>query len=73
MQQKYLSIRQASLDLCKGLEPEDFVLQPIEDVSPTKWHLAHTTWFFENFILKKHLLNYSEFHPQFAYLFNSYY
>lgn len=73
MQQKYLSIRQASLDLCKGLEPEDFVLQPIEDVSPAKWHLAHTTWFFENFILKKHLPNYKEFHPQFAYLFNSYY
>ncbi|MEX1188684.1 MAG: ergothioneine biosynthesis protein EgtB [Bacteroidia bacterium] len=73
MIEKFLKVRQKTLELCRGLEPEDFVLQPIEDVSPTKWHLAHTTWFFENFILKKHLIGYKDFHPKYAYLFNSYY
>lgn len=66
-------VRKRTLDLCIGLQPEDFVLQSIEDVSPTKWHLAHTTWFFENFILKNHAQGYKEFHPKYAFLFNSYY
>lgn len=69
----FYEVRKRTLDLCIGLQPEDFVLQSIEDVSPTKWHLAHTTWFFENFILKNHAQGYKEFHPKYAFLFNSYY
>jgi ergothioneine biosynthesis protein EgtB len=59
--------------LCVGLEPEDYVVQSMPDVSPTKWHLAHTTWFFETFILKKFLPGYRAEVPEYAYLFNSYY
>ena len=59
--------------LCSGLEPEDYVVQSMPDVSPTKWHLAHTTWFFETFILKKFLAGYRAEIPEYAYLFNSYY
>ena len=59
--------------LCSGLEPEDYVVQSMPDVSPTKWHLAHTTWFFETFILKKFLAGYRPEIPEYAYLFNSYY
>src|SRR5205823_551330 len=59
--------------LCLGLEPEDYVVQSMPDVSPTKWHLAHTTWFFETFILKKFLPGYRAEVPEYAYLFNSYY
>ena len=56
-----------------GLEPEDCVVQSMPDVSPTKWHLAHTTWFFETFILKKFVAGYRTEIPEYAYLFNSYY
>jgi ergothioneine biosynthesis protein EgtB len=59
--------------LCADLEPEDCVVQSMPDVSPTKWHLAHTTWFFETFILKKFLPEYRAEIPEYAYLFNSYY
>src|SRR5439155_280715 len=59
--------------LCAGLEPEDYVVQSMPDVSPTKWHLAHTTWFFETFILKKLIAAYQSAIPDYAYLFNSYY
>jgi len=59
--------------LCANLEPEDFVVQSMPDVSPTKWHLAHTTWFFETFILKKFVSGYHAEVPEYAYLFNSYY
>ncbi len=59
--------------LCETLETEDFVVQPIVDVSPIKWHLGHTTWFFENFVLVPNLKDYKPFHPKFNYLFNSYY
>jgi ergothioneine biosynthesis protein EgtB len=59
--------------MCGGLEPEDYVVQSIPDVSPTKWHLAHTTWFFETFILKKFVPGYQSEIPEYAYLFNSYY
>src|SRR6266545_2543585 len=55
------------------LEQEDYVVQSMPDVSPTKWHLAHTTWFFETFILKKFSPGYRSEIPQYAYLFNSYY
>ena len=69
----YTSVRNHSVAICAPLEPEDYVLQPIPDVSPPKWHLAHSTWFFENFILKTHLADYKEFHPGYTFLFNSYY
>lgn len=69
----YESVRAATEQLCASLETEDFVVQSMPDVSPTKWHLAHTTWFFEAFILKPHLSGYREFDPQFHFLFNSYY
>ncbi len=59
--------------LCRSLEPEDFVIQSMPDVSPTKWHLAHTTWFFETFVLKVWMQRYRPEVPQYAYLFNSYY
>ncbi|WP_432412718.1 ergothioneine biosynthesis protein EgtB [Rasiella sp. SM2506] len=59
--------------LCKPLEIEDYVVQPVVDVSPPKWHLGHTTWFFEEFILKHHKPNYILFDEDFAFVFNSYY
>jgi ergothioneine biosynthesis protein EgtB len=59
--------------LSQDLAPEDCVVQSMPDVSPTKWHLAHTTWFFETFVLKKWMTAYRPEVPQYAYLFNSYY
>src|SRR5690554_2035822 len=59
--------------ICKPLEIEDYVVQPIVDVSPPKWHLGHTTWFFEEFILKPFKPNYKIFDSDFAFVFNSYY
>ena len=69
----YDEIRKFSELLCQPLEIEDYGLQSMPDVSPPKWHLAHTTWFFETFLLKPYLSAYDVFHPQFSYLFNSYY
>ena len=59
--------------MCQGMEPEDFVIQSMPDVSPTKWHLAHTTWFFEAFVLTPHSPDYRPYHAEYSYLFNSYY
>ena len=70
---RYREIRDFTTGLCANLEPEDCVVQSMPDVSPTKWHVAHTTWFFETFILKKFLPGYRAEIPQYAYLFNSYY
>lgn len=70
--QDFIDTRQRSLEICKYLKTEDYIIQSMPDVSPPKWHLAHTTWFFETFILKSQK-NYTIFHPQFEYLFNSYY
>lgn len=67
------AVRTQSLRICEPLETEDYVVQPMMDVSPPKWHLAHTTWFFENFILVPHLKDYQVFDKNYAYLFNSYY
>jgi ergothioneine biosynthesis protein EgtB len=69
----FLKTRQTSIKLCEPLTTEDHVVQPIVDVSPPKWHLAHTTWFFETFLLTTYQPNYQPFHPQYSYLFNSYY
>ncbi|MEO7659222.1 MAG: ergothioneine biosynthesis protein EgtB [Pyrinomonadaceae bacterium] len=69
----YNQVRSRTQALCKPLEIEDYIPQPIEDVSPPKWNIAHTTWFFEEMILKKHLPGYTEFDEQYTFLFNSYY
>lgn len=70
---RFQSIRKLTEKICAPLKVEDHVPQPTEFVSPPKWHLAHTTWFFEEFILKKHLKGYKIFHEDFSYMFNSYY
>jgi ergothioneine biosynthesis protein EgtB len=69
----YQAVRAQSVALVQPLLPEDTVVQPTLDVSPPKWHLAHTTWFWETFLLKNYLPGYEVFHPEYAYLFNSYY
>lgn len=71
--QRYKQIRARTEKICAPLLPEDQVPQPVIDVSPPKWHMAHTTWFFETFILKKFLPGYKPFHHMFNYIFNSYY
>ena len=70
---RFISVRELTEQLCTPLMVEDYVVQSMPDVSPTKWHLAHTSWFFETFLLKPHLKTYTEFDPHFGYLFNSYY
>jgi len=69
----YQAVRAQSVALVQPLLPEDTVVQPTLDVSPPKWHLAHTTWFWETFLLKNYLPGYEVFHPEYAFLFNSYY
>lgn len=71
--QQYQAVRAQSEAICAPLEPEDYVVQSMDDCSPAKWHLAHTSWFFETFLLKPYLDNYQSPHPQYDYLFNSYY
>ncbi len=66
-------VRRLTVDICQGLETEDYVVQPTADVSPPKWHLGHTTWFFETFVLKPHYPDYHPFSEDFDYVFNSYY
>lgn len=70
---RYREVRGMTDLLTAPLSPEDQVVQSMPEVSPTKWHRAHTTWFFETFVLKPSLADYQEFHPEFGYLFNSYY
>ncbi len=70
---RYRYVREQSTRLCQPLLTEDYVIQSMPDVSPAKWHLAHTSWFFETFVLVPHSRNYASFHPQYNYLFNSYY
>jgi len=72
-EERYRSIRQASEALCTPLSAEDCALQSMEFASPAKWHLAHTSWFFETFLLEDQLPGYPHYHPQFRVLFNSYY
>ncbi len=69
----YRRVRTATLNLCRTLEPEDYSIQSMPNCIPTKWHFAHTTWFFEQFILIPHDPEYVVFDDQYAYLFNSYY
>lgn len=70
---RFQRVRARSLDLCAPLNTEDYVAQPAPFASPPKWHLGHTSWFFENFILAEYLEGYQLFNPAFNYCFNSYY
>ena len=70
---RYRAVRAASLAFAAPLSAEDQQVQSMPDVSPTKWHLAHITWFFETFVLLPHAPGYSVHHPSFGFLFNSYY
>lgn len=70
---QFEAVRNHTDFLCKPLKTEDFVVQPVVDVSPPKWHMAHTTWFFEEFFLAPKSKGYQRFHPRYAFLFNSYY
>jgi ergothioneine biosynthesis protein EgtB len=70
---RYRGIRQQSLELCEPLTPEDMMVQSCPEASPAKWHLAHTSWFLETFILREFAPAYQPFHPDFLWLFNSYY
>lgn len=69
----FRAVRAATEALCQPLEIEDYVVSSMSDVSPTKWHLAHTTWFFETFLLAPHDGTYTAREPRYAFLFNSYY
>ncbi len=69
----YRSVRRFTESLCEPLAPDDFVIQSMTDASPIKWHLAHTTWFFETFVLARSIPGYRPFHSLFNFLFNSYY
>ncbi len=69
----YLAVRRRTEELCEPLEVEDYIPQPIVDVSPAKWNIAHTTWFFEEMILKRFAPDHQVFDPSFGFLFNSYY
>jgi ergothioneine biosynthesis protein EgtB len=70
---QYQTVRRWTERICEPLATEDYVVQSMPDASPVKWHLAHTSWFFETFVLAPHLPGYEPFHPLFAVLFNSYY
>jgi len=70
---RFRAVRAATEALCSPLATEDYVVSSMSDVSPTKWHLAHTSWFFETFLLAPHLARYETVNPRYAFLFNSYY
>jgi ergothioneine biosynthesis protein EgtB len=71
--EQYGAVRRTTESICEGLTPEDQMVQSMPEASPAKWHLAHTSWFFETFLLKRALSKYQLFHPDFTFLFNSYY
>ncbi len=71
--ERFLAVRKQTENICSPLQKEDYVVQPIVDVSPPKWHLGHTTWFFETFILREHLKGYEVYDSDYNFLFNSYY
>src|SRR5579872_3218993 len=70
---QYRAVRKASERICRPLRKEDYVVQPVVDVSPPKWHLGHITWFWEAFVLSPHLRDYRPYNPDYNYVFNSYY
>ena len=71
--ERFRAVRRRTLALCKRLTPEDMMIQSCPEASPVKWHLAHTAWFFESFILREFVTGYRPFNPDFIWLFNSYY
>jgi len=71
--QRFRSTRGQTIALCEPLTPEDMMVQSAPECSPAKWHLAHTAWFFESFILQEFLPGYRLFNKDFPWLFNSYY
>src|SRR5262245_53560805 len=71
LRERYAAVRRATVRLTEPLSHEDMVLQSMPDASPTKWHLAHTTWFFEEIVLAP--IDPKRHHPDYAFLFNSYY
>lgn len=71
--QLFQKTRAATVSLCEPLQTEDYIPQPVDFASPPKWHLSHSTWFFEEMILKKFVPDYKIFDPHFSFLFNSYY
>src|ERR1700722_10112045 len=70
---RYKAVRHAPKHLCSPLTPEDMMVQSSPEASPVKWHLAHTSWFFETFVLREFAAGYQPYHPDFHWLFNSYY
>jgi ergothioneine biosynthesis protein EgtB len=70
---RFRAIRSATMEFCSPLTPEDMMVQSCPEASPIKWHLAHTSWFFETFVLSQFVAGYKPFHPDFRWLFNSYY
>ncbi len=73
LRERFDRVRTLSLALVAGLSDADASAQSMSDASPSKWHLAHTTWFFETFVLRDFVPNYDLFNPQFSFLYNSYY
>src|SRR5579875_3437637 len=71
--ERFRRVRRRTLALCEPLTPEDMMVQSCPEASPAKWHLAHTAWFFESFVLREFLPGYRLFNPDFSWLFNSYY
>src|SRR3982751_3172012 len=70
--ERFAAVRAQTESLCEPLETEDYVVSSMPDVSPTKWHLAHTSWFFETFVLAPFARSYVSPNPRYAFLFNSY-
>ena len=73
LRSQFLQVRRQSEQLCLPLTPEDMMVQSCAEASPAKWHLAHTTWFFETFLLAEFVPGYKPFNPEFRWLLNSYY
>ena len=73
LEQRFAATRALTLDLAAPLSDGDVTVQPFPDASPAKWHLAHTTWFLETFVLRDHVPGYERFDERFHFLFNSYY
>ena len=71
--ERFRAVRRATVEFCRPLSPEDLMVQSCAEASPVKWHLAHTSWFFETFVLREFVAGYESFHPDFQWLFNSYY
>src|ERR1700754_2244284 len=70
---RFAQVRAATESLCRPLATDDYALQSMPDASPAKWHIAHTSWFFEEFVLKTAIEGYRFYDPSYRFLFNSYY